>query len=44
VEEALFDHSDLFLALAQIAGVFVGFGALIGVSRGRNIEPRRGAP
>lgn len=25
---------DLFLSLAEIAGVFVGFGALIGISRG----------
>jgi hypothetical protein len=29
----LIEDADLFLALAEIAGVFVGFGALIGVTR-----------
>ena len=29
---------DLFLSIAEIAGVFVGFGALISLMRGREIE------
>ena len=29
---------DLFVAIAEIAGVFVGFGALISVTRGAEIE------
>jgi hypothetical protein len=29
----LFDEIDLFIALAEIAGVFVGFGALISLTR-----------
>ena len=31
--------SDLFVALAEISGVFVGFGALIGVGRRGDIDP-----
>jgi hypothetical protein len=35
------DHDiDLFLSIAEIAGVFVGFGALIGFSRDRTAEAR----
>ena len=29
---------ELFIAMAEIAGVFVGFGALIGVTRRREVE------
>ena len=29
---------ELFISMAEIAGVFVGFGALIGVTRGTEIE------
>jgi hypothetical protein len=32
-------HTDLFMELAGIAGVFVGFGALIAVRRGGPTEP-----
>ena len=35
----LIQDADLFVALAQIAGVFVGFGALISVTRRTEIEP-----
>lgn len=35
----MIEDSDLFLALAEIAGVFVGFGALIGFSRGGRVDP-----
>jgi hypothetical protein len=31
---------DLFLSIAEIAGVFVGFGALISLSRDRAVEAR----
>lgn len=31
--------AGLFVAIAEIAGVFVGFGALISVTRRRDIEP-----
>jgi hypothetical protein len=35
------DHdADLFLSIAEIAGVFVGFGALISFSRDRTMEAR----
>jgi hypothetical protein len=27
------EYADLFLGLAEVAGVFVGFGALIGFTR-----------
>jgi hypothetical protein len=37
------DDAGLFLTIAEIAGVFVGFAALIGVTRGRDTEgPQRG--
>ena len=36
--------ADLFLSLAGIAGVFVGFGALISVRSGGPSEPREVAP
>lgn len=31
--------SVLFIAIAEIAGVFVGFGALISVTRRSDVEP-----
>ncbi len=37
-------HTDLFMELAGIAGIFVGFGALIAVRSGRPTEPGEVAP
>jgi hypothetical protein len=37
-------NTDLFLSLAEIAGVFVGFGALIAVRSGGAGEPQEVAP
>ena len=36
--------TDLFLAMAEIAGVFVGFGALIGTRGGGSTDPFEVAP
>ena len=38
------EHADLFLELAAIAGIFVGFGALIAVRSGGPTDPREVAP
>lgn len=32
---------NLFIAMAEIAGIFVGFGALISVTRRRGVEPNQ---
>jgi 1,4-dihydroxy-2-naphthoate octaprenyltransferase len=37
-------HADLFMELAGIAGVFVGFGALIAVRSGGPTDPKEVAP
>ncbi len=37
-------HTDLFMELAGIAGIFVGFGALIAVRSGGPSEPQEVAP
>jgi DMSO reductase anchor subunit len=34
----LIEGTELFVALAEIAGIFVGFGALISVARGSDVE------
>lgn len=42
--EAIAQNPSLFLAIAEISGVFVGFGALISLTRRGEIAPTNAGP